>query len=248
MRSYLEDGIGFVDLVDSFKQDVALKVVNSARVSYNKKSDSWSENDQRLTKFLWDNKHTSPYRHSYYTFHIKAPIFVFRQWMKHQIASDFKTYEVNGDEVSLDIFSHFYDEDKGCSWNEISGRYVEWKPEFYIPKKMRKNPPHGNKQHSEEVPEYDPNHTLMEMRIREASSRAFTNYQELLDMGVAKELARMVLPQNLYSEAYWTVSLQSILNFLELRLDPHAQYEIREYAKRIKLILASDLNKLGIDL
>ena len=79
-------------------------------------------------RFLWQHGHTSPFRHSFYTFHWKAPLFVFRQAFKYQVGSGWRTYEVEGQEVSLAVFDVLFDTDKGCSWNEISGRYVEWEP------------------------------------------------------------------------------------------------------------------------
>jgi thymidylate synthase (FAD) len=237
---------GSVSLVDRMGQDVALKVVNSARISYNKTKDSFDEKDRKLTNFLLNNEHTSPFRHSFYTFHVKAPLFVFRQWMKYQVGSTWRTYEVGGKEVPLEVFDHLYDLDKGCSWNEVSGRYVELEPEFYFPAKLRANPPHGNKQASSEN-DYkgDPNYDLGQMK--HAVERAYSIYNGLIKTGVAKEIARMILPQNIYSEAYWTCSLQSVIHFLHQRLKPDAQFEIREYAEGIYNLIESDLTKLGIN-
>ena len=149
----LKDEIGFVKLVDRMEQNHALKVVNSARISYNSKKDEFDEKDRKLTGFLWEHGHTSPFRHSFYTFHVKAPLFVLRQWLKYQVGSTWRTYEVEGEEVSVEAFDLMFDTDKGCSWNELSGRYVEMEPEFYVPKKFRSNPSHGNKQSSAELPE-----------------------------------------------------------------------------------------------
>jgi len=237
---------GFVSLVDKMGQDVALKVVNSARISYNKKKDQYDEKDKKLTNFLLNNEHTSPFRHSYYTFHVKAPLFVFRQWMKYQVGSTWRTYEINGQEVSLETFDHLYDLDKGCSWNEISGRYVELSPEFYIPRKLRGNPPHGNKQASNEN-SYSGNEEYDLQQMEHAVIKACSIYKGLISTGVAKEIARMILPQNIYSEAYWTCSLQSVIHFLHQRLKPDAQFEIRQYAEAIYNLIETDLNQLGIN-
>jgi thymidylate synthase (FAD) len=243
----LEDNIGFVSIVDRMQQDVALKVVNSARISYNTQKKEFDDKDQKLSKYLWNGGHTSPYRHSFYTFHIKSPLFVFRQWWKYQVGSTWREYEVDGTSVSLEVFDGMFDTDKGCSWNEISGRYVEWGNEFYIPKVMRANPAHGNKQASVNLAD-DYDHERTQNDMSKSCYDSVQTYKYLLSVGVAKEIARMVLPQNMYSEAYWTVSLQGVLHFLEQRLDSHAQYEIQQYAKGIKFLIQPDLDMLGIEL
>ena len=148
----LEDGIGFVELVDKMKEDTALKVVNSARISYSGKKDEFDSKDRKLTKFLAEHGHTSPFRHSYFTFHLRLPIFVARQWQKHSIGCSWLQYELDGRECSREIFELDYTKgDTGTSWNEVSGRYVKFEPQFYTPKILRSNPSHGNKQSSEEL-------------------------------------------------------------------------------------------------
>ena len=188
---------GFVELVDSMGND--LSVVNSARVSFGKKKSKFDEKDKKLIKYLLEHEHTSPFRHASLQFHIKAPIFVLRQWQKHQV---------------------------GCSWNEISGRYVEFKEEYYIPRVFRKQSS-NNKQGS--FGEVDATQFCSEV-YKNAMSSSFDRYKILLSSGVCREQARMVLPLSLYSECYWTCSLQAVLHFLRLRLDSHSQYEIRQYA------------------
>jgi len=138
-----------------------------------------------------------------------------------------------------------FDTDKGCSWNEISGRYVKWTPEFYIPKEIRSNPPHGNKQASVTLPE-DFDHEGERRRMIAECEEAFRLYRERLDRGVAKEIARLMLPQNIYTQAYWTVSLQGVIHFLAQRLKPDAQYEIRRYAEGIFAQLEDELARLGV--
>lgn len=243
---YLNDNISFISLVDQMEKDPALKTVNSARISYAKTKDNYDDKDKKLASFLWQHEHTSPFRHSYFTFHVKAPLFVFRQLMKYQVGSGFRTYEVDGKEVSLQVFDHYYDDDKGCSWNEISGRYTQTSDQFYIPKVARANPPHGNKQSSSDIPSDSRLHDVMKSEMEILANSAKTTYDFLIRMGVAKEIARMILPQNIYSEAYWTVSLQSIIHFLHQRLKPDAQHEIRLLAEGIYLLMESTLNKLGI--
>ena len=241
----LDDQIGFIALVDRMESDHALKVVNSARISYEKNKDSFEAKDTALCKFLWEHGHTSPYRHSFYTFHWKAPLFVFRQAFKYQIGSGWREYEVEGETVSLDVFDVFFDTDKGCSWNEISGRYVQWTPEFYLPSRMRANPPHGNKQASVELGS-DFDHEAERALMGAECEDDFRRYTERIERGVAKEIARMCLPQNLYTQAYWTVSLQGVLHFLEQRLKQDAQYEIRRFAESIYELVSDDLERLGV--
>lgn len=243
----LGDGIGFIDLIDSMKQDPSLKVVNSARISYDKQKESFDDGDKKLTKFLWANGHTSPYRHSFFTFHWKAPLFVFRQAFKYQVGSGWREYEVEGESVSLEVFDMMFDTDKGCSWNEISGRYVKWSPSFYVPNLMRTNPPHGNKQASVDLPDGFDHEAERQLMLEECRT-SFKKYQERIDRGVAKEIARTLLPQNLYSEAYWTVSLQGVLHFLDQRLKPDAQFEIRQFAVGIRNLINPTLENLGITL
>ena len=243
----LDDGIGFVALVDRMQQDPALKVVNSARISYRKQKAEYSERDRVLASFLWEEGHTSPFRHSYYTFHWKAPLFVFRQAFKYQVGCGWRSYEVGGESVGLRVFEEMFDTDKGCSWNEISGRYVKWAPEFYLPARIRANPSHGNQQASVDLPaDYD--HEGERQRMLAECERSFRQYEERIARGVAREIARMLLPQNLYSQAYWTVSLQGVMHFLGQRLKPEAQYEIRRFAQAIHGLVSQDLERLGIEI
>ncbi len=241
----LDDGIGFIALVDRMQQDPALKVVNSARISYDKVKDGFGEKDTELSAFLWEHGHTSPFRHSFFTFHWKAPLFVFRQAFKYQVGSGWRTYQVDGHTVGLEVFDVMFDTDKGCSWNEISGRYVKWAPEFYVPQVMRSNPSHGNQQASVDLPP-DFGHAAERERMLAECQRAFEEYEARIERGVAREIARMLLPQNLYSQAYWTVSLQAVVHFLQQRLEPHAQYEIRRCARGVRELVAGELERLGL--
>lgn len=192
---------GFVRLTDVMGSD--LSVVNSARISFAKESDSFSSRDENLLRYLWEHKHTSPFRHATLQFHIKAPLFVIRQWQKHQV---------------------------GCAWNEVSGRYVEFEAEFYRPKVWRKQHK-DNKQGSTGAIEDQDAATVGYIT---ALDSALSEYQWLLTQGVCKEQARMVLPLSLYTECYWTASLQAVIHFLSLREDKHAQLEIQEYAHAIR--------------
>jgi flavin-dependent thymidylate synthase len=110
---------------------------------------------------------------------------------------------------------------------------------------MRANPPHGNKQASVELPpEFD--HAAEHERMRQECEEMFRLYRERLERGVAKELARILLPQNVYTQAYWTVSLQGVIHFLSQRLKPDAQYEIRRYAEGVFQLVAAELERVGI--
>jgi thymidylate synthase (FAD) len=131
------DNIGFVELIDGMASDPKVKIVNAARVSYNKEVDELSEKDIKLIGFLKEHGHFSTFRHSYYTFRIKAPLYVFRQFWKYQIGAEWMEDTGIG---SIELPS--------TSWNETSGRFVEFEPEFYIPDKIRKQNTTGNKQGS----------------------------------------------------------------------------------------------------
>lgn len=240
-----DDMIGFVSLVDRMQEDSALKIVNAARISYAKQKNEFDEADKKLTQYLRIEGHLSPYRHSYFTFHIKSPLFCLRQFLKYQVGSCWRTYEANGEELELGIFEHLFDTDKGTSWNEISGRYVQLRPEFYVPQKMRKNVKHGSKQASENLPD-DFDHNRFKVDMYRDCELAYKKYEERLEAGVAREIARMFLPQNIYTEVYWTCSLQAVLHFLEQRMSKESQYEIRMFANAIYTLLENDMKKLGI--
>jgi thymidylate synthase (FAD) len=195
---------GFVKLVDHMGSD--LSVVNAARVSFGKRKDTYDEADGKLITYLAEHDHTSPFRHTALTFHVKAPIFVFRQWMKHRIASEF---------------------------NEISGRYVEFPAdEFFVPETFRLQAK-VNKQGSEGRIEGEAAAQAHETFLATCRN-AVAQYKSLIALGVCREQARCVLPLGLYSEVYWTVSLQAAAHFIRLRTDGHAQWEIQQYAHAVR--------------
>lgn len=198
---------GFVRLVDMMGSD--LSVVNAARVSFGKRKDHFEDKDKKLIQYLAQHEHTSPFRHAYVQFHVKAPIFVFRQWMKHQV---------------------------GCSWNEISGRYVEFPDdEFFIPTSFRQQSK-DNKQGSEG--EIEVNHReSARLAYETACKHAVAEYKNLLSLGVCREQARCILPLGLYSEVYWTTSLQAVAHFIRLRSEGHAQWEIQQYAHAVRALV-----------
>jgi thymidylate synthase (FAD) len=192
---------GFVRLVDYLGGDE--RVVQAARVSYGEGTRSYRE-DAGLIDYLLRHRHTSPFEQVGLTFHVKLPIFVARQWIRHRTARV----------------------------NEVSGRYSVMKDEFYLPGAGDLALQSGdNKQgRREEALE-----TALAEEIREILGRgqreAYRDYGALIDRGIARELARINLPLSLYTEWYWQIDLHNLFHFLELRLDRHAQREIRLYAQ-----------------
>lgn len=225
---------GHVEFFDGMVIDPKIKIVNAARVSFGKQVEELSEKDMKLIDFLFKHKHFSTFRHSYFSFRLKCPLMVFRQFWKHQIACEW----VENDSIgSIELPS--------TSWNEISYRYTEFVPEFYIPETIRMQSK-SNKQGSSGV--------LTALINGEDPVRFFTDnclfmyekYKYLIDSGAAKEQSRMLLPQNIYSECVLTISLQALLYFLEQRLSDGAQFEIREYAKAIAQLILPILEPLSI--
>ena len=203
---------GFIEVVDSLGND--LTVVNSARVSFGKRKEKWDKSDERLVRYLAKYKHYSPFRHLQVQFHLKAPEFVMRQWYKHVV----------GIETTSNSSA------KDHAWNEISGRYVPVE-EFYVPSVWRKQS-EDNKQASEGELD-DLQQKRMNMTYNVFMNNVEMAYETMINAGVAKEQARILLPLSQYTEVYWTASFQAIMNFIELRNEKTSQWEIQEYAKVI---------------
>jgi thymidylate synthase (FAD) len=184
-----------------------LSVVNAARISFAKEVTELGERDEKLIHYLWTHRHTSPFRHATVQIHLKAPLFVLRQWMKHQI---------------------------GCAWNEVSGRYVRFEAECYHPETWRLQH-ESNKQGSRGAVEDQDQASAL---YQESIELSIQRYEQLLAAGVCREQARMLLPLSLYSECYWTASLQAIMHFLELREDSHSQWETQHYARAVRALCA----------
>ena len=184
-----------------------LTVVNAARVSYGGESDVLTDKDRRLIQYLLENKHTSPFEHVTFTFRIEVPIFIARQWMRHRT----------------------------WSFNELSYRYKEPDMEFYLPGVWRKQST-DNKQVTEGELDAD-KQILASTYANAVYKHAEHAYQELLDLGVGRELARIVLPVGLYTSYYGTVNLHNLFHFLELRDHEHAQPEIAWTARRIRELI-----------
>lgn len=207
---------GYVQLIETFGDE--LTIVNAARVSFGAEKKTLSEGDIRLMRYLYREKHMSPFRHVMFRFKIKAPEFVMRQLYKHVV----------GIEATADGAFQLH------GWNELSGRY---KPinEFYTDFAWRYQSP-DNKQASagDLAPRESEQWTVT---LKEHMGTVLTLYHAMLEEGIAKEQARMILPLNMYSEVIWTASAQAVLNFIELRDHHHAQKEIQVYAKAMREML-----------
>ena len=194
---------GFVRLVDYMGSDS--RIVQSARVSYGAGTKTYRQ-DKGLINYLLRNDHTSPFEQVVFTFHVKMPIFVARQWVRHRTAR----------------------------MNEISGRYSVMKDECYVPDREHiALQSEDNKQGRKDEPVDSETADKVLSIMNSDNERAFENYHALLDMGIARERSRINLPLSLYTEFYWQMDLHNLFHFLQLRLDGHAQYEIRCYARVI---------------
>lgn len=198
---------GFVRLIDYMGDDAA--IVQAARVSYGKGTKSVTE-DKGLLRYLMRHKHTSPFEMVEFKFHVKLPIFVARQWIRHRTANV----------------------------NEYSGRYSEMKDEFYVPDLSQIRPQSAlNKQGRADVTLPADTAEQIVNSYRNTQKLLFDEYSGLLEKDLARELARINLPLSNYTEWYWKIDLHNLFHFLRLRLDTHAQYEIRVYAEAIANII-----------
>ena len=202
---------GFVRLDGCMADD--LSVVNGARVSFAQRSDEMTDREAGLIRFLMRERHGSPFEHNAFRFHIKLPIFVMREWARHRIGS----------------------------FNEWSGRYSQLEPEFYVPEADDVRTQVG-KPGSYSFETVDPElaeHTRESQR--EVFEEAYRAYEDLLERGVAKEIARNVLPVAIYTQFYWTVNARSLMNFLSLRNSETAHREIRRYAAAVEELFAAKM-------
>lgn len=194
---------GFVRLVDYMGGDA--RIVQTARVSYGAGTKTVRE-DAGLIDYLLRHEHTSPFEHVIFELHCKMPIFVARQWIRHRTAR----------------------------LNEISGRYSVMKDEFYLPPRehislQSTDNKQGRQQESVPAELQD---KVLDL-LKQDQSASYANYTEILNDGIARELARINLPLSMYTEWYWQMDLKNMLHFLKLRMDRHAQWEIQEYARAI---------------
>lgn len=209
---------GFVRLIDAMGSDIS--VSRAARVSYDAAWRAGEDHgsDAKLIRYLWKNRHTTPFEAVSFTFEIKAPIFVFRQWHRHRT----------------------------WSYNELSARYRELPEEFYLPEKWVIGTQSKSSKQARDIPDGEvvsmPGGLAMEREtqlkeMRATMQAAFNQYRELLAAGWPRELARSVLPVATYSHMFATVNLLNLLKFLTLRCDSHAQYEIRVYADAMRKLI-----------
>ncbi len=198
---------GFVRLVDYMGNDAS--IVQAARVSYGAGTKQVRQ-DRALIRYLMRHWHTSPFEMVEFKFHVKLPIFVARQWIRHRTANV----------------------------NEYSGRYSILREEFYVPEPEQvrfQSPTNKQGRADQSLPAEEVAAILDE--IVEQQKELYQSYQRLLEKGVARELARINLPVSLYTEWYWKIDLHNLFHFLQLRMDVHAQYEIRVYANAIAEII-----------
>lgn len=192
---------GFVRLVDSMGSD--LSVVRAARVSYDSEPRG-DGSDDKLIRYLMRNGHTSPFESVVFTFEIKCPIFVARQWHRHRT----------------------------WSYNEVSARYTELPEEFYVPEAKHITTQHtDNKQMRTTV--QHPDSSLVRQQIEYFNRASFAAYKDMLGKGVPRELARSVLPVGTYTRYFGTIDLHNLLHFIKLRIHAHAQYEIKVYGEAL---------------
>lgn len=198
---------GFVRLVDVMGSDAA--IVQAARVSYGAGTKQVSE-DRGLIRYLMRHLHTTPFEMVEFKFHVKLPIFVARQWIRHRTANV----------------------------NEYSGRYSEMKDEFYVPELSQvRAQSTSNKQGREEQAFATEDAVRITDGMRSTQEQQYAEYLQLLDTGLAREIARINLPVSNYTEWYWKIDLHNLFHFLRLRIDSHAQYEIRVYASAMAEIV-----------
>ncbi len=199
---------GFVRLDDAMATD--LSVVNAARVSFARRKEEMDESDEGLIRFLMRDRHGTPFEHNSFRFHIRAPLFVAREWFRHRVGS----------------------------FNEFSMRYAKATDEFYVPEPddVRSQVGKPGSYSFEPVSPELAERTREELKaVYEAAWNAYTR---LVEQGVARELARLVMPVGAYTEFYWTVNARALMNFLSLRNAETAQREIRRYAEACERFLA----------
>jgi len=202
---------GFVRLDDAMADD--LSVVNGARVSFAKHKTDMDDSDAGLIRFLMRERHGTPFEHNAFRFHIRAPIFVAREWFRHRVGS----------------------------FNEFSMRYARATDDFYLPAaedvrtQVGKPGSYSFEAVSDEVAE-----TTRE-ELQQVYEAAYDAYERLVELGVARELARAALPVGAYTEFYWTVNARALMNFLSLRNSETAQREIRRYAEACERFFAEQM-------
>ena len=199
---------GFVRLDGALADD--LSVVNAARVSFARRKTEMDESDEGLVRFLLRERHGTPFEHNAFRFHVRCPIFVAREWFRHRIGS----------------------------YNEFSMRYAEAKDDFYVPAPEDVRTQVGKPGAYTFEPVGDELAAETRAALEETYRAAFAAYQGLVAKGVAREVARAVLPVGIYTEFFWTVNARALMNFVSLRNAETAQREIRRYAEAVERLFA----------
>jgi thymidylate synthase (FAD) len=202
---------GFVRLDDAMADD--LSVVNGARVSFARRKEEMDEADEGLIRFLMRERHGTPFEHNAFRFHVRCPIFVAREWFRHRVGS----------------------------FNEFSMRYARATDDFYVPEAEDVRTQVGKPGSYSFEPVPDELAETTRERMQEVYEAAYRTYEELVDAGVAREIARAVLPVGAYTEFYWTVNARSLMNFVSLRNSETAQREIRRYAEACERFLEEQM-------
>jgi len=205
----LDDGKSIARLEQFTASD--LMVVNAARVSFGDRNDELDEAGQKLIAFLLKHRHGTPFEHNMFTYHIRCPIFVAREWMRHRIGS----------------------------YNEFSARYKEMPQDFYVPHLEDIRTQVGKPGHYTFEPMEETQGRVVQENIKSANRIAWNAYISNIKMGCAKEVARLSLPVNIYTEFYWTVNARALMNFLSLRNAETAQREIRYFAEVVELLFSA---------
>src|SRR5947209_3667471 len=202
---------GFVRLDDAMADD--LSVANAARVSFARRKAELDESDEGLIRFLLRERHGTPFEHNSFRFHVRAPIFVAREWFRHRVGS----------------------------FNEFSMRYARATDDFYVPAPEDVRTQVGKPgSYSFEPVEPELAEATRE-ELRAVYDAAYATYERLVERGVARELARLVMPVGAYTEFYWTINARSLMNFVSLRAAETAQREIRRYAEACERFFAEKM-------
>jgi thymidylate synthase (FAD) len=202
---------GFVRLDDAMASD--LSVVNGARVSFARRKLEMDESDEGLIRFLMRERHASPFEHSVFRFHVRTPIFVAREWFRHRWGS----------------------------FNEFSLRYAKATDDFYVPEPEDVRTQVGKPGAYSFEPVGDDLAEQAREELQAVYEQAFAAYERLVEAGVARELARAVMPVGAYTQFYWTVNARSLMNFVSLRNSEFAQLEIRRYAEAVEAFFAEKM-------
>ena len=202
---------GFVRLDGALADD--LSVVNAARVSFARRKEVMDESDEGLVRFLMRERHGTPFEHNSFRFHVRCPLFVAREWFRHRVGS----------------------------FNEFSMRYARATDDFYVPAPEDVRTQVG----TPGAYSFEPVDDELAERTREELAAvyetAYATYERLVEAGVARELARSVLPVGAYTEFFWTVNARALMNFVALRNHENAQREIRRYADAVESFLAQKM-------